>query len=124
MSKEREEERAFRVEDHRRFDAEGRPRPEARPEAEPAKACAEASLPDIDFSTFILSLVTSAMVHLGEAPDPEGKVRKDLALAKQSIDILGLLRDKTAGNLTPEESRLIEEVLFDLRLRYCGCLGR
>lgn len=124
MSKEQEEERAFKVEDHRRFDAEGRPRSEERPPAEPAKACSEAGLPDIDFSTFVLSLVTSAMVHLGEAPDPDGKIRKDLAMAKQTIDILGLLRDKTAGNLTSEESRLIEEVLFDLRLRYCGCLGR
>jgi hypothetical protein len=140
MSKESESDRGFKVEDRRRFDTEGRPRGCPSPSAtagqgrlrqegagEPAPSeapCAEAAaLPEIDFSTFILSLVTSAMVHLGEAPHPEGAQRKDLALAKQTIDIIGLLRDKTQGNLTPDESRLLDEVLFDLRLRFCGCRG-
>jgi hypothetical protein len=121
MSKESEADRGFKVEDRRRFDTEGKPREEA---TSPEAPCAEAAaLPEIDFSTFILSLVTSAMVHLGEAPHPEGAQRKDLALAKQTIDIIGLLRDKTQGNLTPDESRLLDEVLFDLRLRFCGCRG-
>jgi hypothetical protein len=125
MSKENESERGFKVEDRRRFDTEGRPREEAgAEEADARESCPEAvALPEIDFSTFILSLVTSAMVHLGEAPHPDGNPHKDLALAKQTIDIIGLLRDKTQGNLTPDESRLVEEVLFDLRLRYCGCRG-
>ena len=76
------------------------------------------ALPELDFSTFVLSLVTSAMVHLGEAPHPDGQTRRDLQLAKQTIDILAMLRDKTQGNLTPQESQLVEEVLYDLRLRY------
>jgi len=66
----------------------------------------------------VLSLTTSAMVHLGEGPHPDGAVRKELALAKQTIDLLALLRDKTSGNLTAEESKLIEDVLYDLRLRF------
>jgi len=127
MSKETESERGFKVEDHRRFDAEGEPRESAKDEAPGASRspCDDQSgaLPEIDFSTFILSLVTSAMMHLGEAPHPDGKQQKDPALAKQTIDIIGLLRDKTQGNLTPEETQLLEEVLFDLRLRYCGCRG-
>ncbi len=79
---------------------------------------AQRPLPEIDFSTFVLSLCTSAMVHLGETPQPDGQTNKDLPLAKQTIDILGLLKEKTKGNLTHEESKLIEELLYDLRLRY------
>ena len=125
MTKENESDRGFKVDDRRRFDTEGHPREEAPEGAASREApCAEAAaLPEIDFSTFILSLVTSAMVHLGEAPHPEGAQRKDLALAKQTIDIIALLRDKTQGNLSADESRLLDEVLFDLRLRYCGCRG-
>ena len=73
----------------------------------------------IDFATFVLSLSTSAMVHLGAVPDPERqKPERNLPLAKQTIDILGLLKEKTRGNLTPEEARLLDELLFDLRMRY------
>ncbi len=119
-----EQDRGFKVEDRRRFDPEGRPREEGSGEPAPAPCAAADALPEIDFSTFVLSLVTSAMVHLGEAPHPDGQKHKDLMLAKQTIDIIGLLRDKTQGNLSPEESRLVEEVLYDLRLRYCGCVGK
>ncbi len=77
------------------------------------------SLPSIDFATFILSLSHSAMVHLGDAPHPEGeKVQINLPLAKQTIDVLGLLEDKTKGNLDGDEERLLTQILFDLRLRY------
>lgn len=75
--------------------------------------------PPIDFATFILSLSASALMHLGEAPDPESnKVEQNLPLAKQNIDILGLLEDKTKGNLSGDEERLLAQVLFDLRMRY------
>ena len=76
-------------------------------------------LPEIDFSSFIFSLSTSALFHLGEIPDPvTHKSEKDLPLAKQTIDILGILGEKTQGNLTPDEEKLMENILTDLRWRY------
>jgi hypothetical protein len=76
-------------------------------------------LPTIDFATFILSLSHSALMHLGEAPHPDtNKVEANLPLAKQNIDLLGLLDEKTKGNLTGDEERLLAQVLFDLRMRY------
>ena len=73
----------------------------------------------IDFYTFLLSLGSSAFVHLGDAPNPEsGETQENLPLAKQTIDILGMLEVKTKGNLTPEEENFLENLLMDLRLRY------
>jgi len=76
-------------------------------------------LPEVDFSSFVFSLSTSALLHLGEVPDPVTQTRqKDLPLAKQTIDILGMLKEKTRGNLTPAEEKLMENILTDLRWRY------
>ena len=73
----------------------------------------------IDFYTFCLSLGSSAFIHLGDAPHPEsGEPAANLILAKQTIDILGMLQEKTKGNLTDEESRFLDNLLLDLRLRY------
>ena len=81
-------------------------------------------LPTIDFATFILSLSHSALMHLGEAPHPDtNKVEANLSLAKQNIDLLGLLEDKTKGNLSGDEERLLAQVLFDLRMRYVEATG-
>jgi len=78
-----------------------------------------AQLPKINFSTFIFSLNSSALFHLGLVPDPTtGKKEKDLLLAKQSIDIIGMLDEKTRGNLTDDEEKLLRNVLHDLRLMY------
>lgn len=77
------------------------------------------ALPSIDFATFILSLSHSALMHLGEAPHPEtNAVEANLPLAKQNIDLLGMLEEKTKGNLTGDEERLLAQMLFDLRMRY------
>ena len=73
--------------------------------------------PDIDFNTFVLSLSTSALMHLGKLPGSEDDT-VNLAHAKQSIDCIAMLEEKTKGNLTGEEERLISEVLYDLRLRF------
>lgn len=73
--------------------------------------------PSIDFTTFVLSLSTSALMHLGKLPGSEDQT-VNLAHAKQSIDCIALLEEKTKGNLTGEEERLIGEVLYDLRLRF------
>jgi hypothetical protein len=74
----------------------------------------------IDFYTFVLSLASSAFVHLGDAPDPEtgNPGTPDFDLAHQAIEILAMLREKTKGNLTPEEEKFMENLLTDLRLRF------
>jgi hypothetical protein len=74
---------------------------------------------EFGFSTFILSLSTSALVHLGELPDPITNEKEiNLQLAKQTISIIEMLKDKTKGNLTTEEDSLIDSVLYDVRLKY------
>ena len=79
----------------------------------------EDSLPRVDFATFVLSLSHSALMHLGEAPNPEtGGVEKNLPLARQTIDLIAMLEEKTKGNLSGDEERLIGQILFDLRMRY------
>ena len=76
-------------------------------------------LPKLDFSTFVLSLSHSAFVHLGDVPQPGGESHeKNLALARQTIDILAILCEKTKGNLSGDEERLLEQVLYELRIRY------
>jgi hypothetical protein len=75
-------------------------------------------LPTLDFSTFVLSIIGTAYVHLGDAPNPEGQPERNLPLARQDIDLLGLLQDKTKGNLTGDEERLIDAALYDLRMRF------
>jgi hypothetical protein len=77
------------------------------------------ALPQVDFATFVLSLSHSALMHLGEAPDPEtGGVQTNLPLARQTIDLIAMLEEKTRGNLVGDEERLIGQILFDLRMRF------
>ncbi len=76
-------------------------------------------VPEIDFVTFVISLSTNAMVSLGVLPQAEGAEKKrDLPLARQTIDILALLQEKTRGNLSGEEERILDSVLYDLRMTY------
>ncbi len=80
---------------------------------------ADHDLPNVDFATFVLSLSATAHVHLGDVPDPESdRIERNLPLAKQNIDLVALLEEKTKGNLTGDEERLIHQVLFELRTRY------
>jgi len=73
----------------------------------------------LDFSAFILSLSSSALVGLGELPDPVSKEKKtNIPLAKQMIDIVNMLRDKTKGNLTKEEEELINGLCSELKMKY------
>jgi hypothetical protein len=79
----------------------------------------ETPLPEINFANFIFSLSTSALIQLGEIPDPvTNKSSKNLPMAKQTIDILGILQEKTKGNLTDDEGALIQNILYDLRMRF------
>ena len=74
---------------------------------------------EISFSAFLMSLSTEALVHLGEVADPSsGQEQRDLATAQQLIDILGMLREKTRGNLEHDERALLDAILFDLRMKY------
>ncbi len=81
-------------------------------------------LPPVNFSMFILSLNTSALVHLGQIPDPQTQQKKtDLALARQTIDILDMLKEKTKGNLTRDEEKLLDSILYELRVLYLKVSG-
>lgn len=123
--------RGFKVEDRRRFASSGEPRSEAstrddQPETPtvsedvaPADQPHAPPLPEITFSTFTISLSTQALVHLGEIPNPLGEESPpDLVAAQQLIDILGVLQEKTRGNLDAAEKSLLDSVLYDLRLRF------
>jgi len=143
----REEEKGFVVHDRRRFTEEGEVREDAEvppagaasaahdairggptgpnPEVEPAPHGAAAPPGPIDFTTFVFSLGSSALMHLGDAPHPEtGESMKNLELAKETIDLLAMLQAKTKGNLTPEEDRFLGALLYDLRLRFVDAAKR
>ena len=76
--------------------------------------------PPVTFSTFILSLVTTAAVHFGDMTPPgsDKPLEPNLAGAAQMIEILGMLEQKTRGNLDPDEQRFLEQALYELRMRY------
>jgi len=138
MSDENDESRGFRVTDRRRFADTGDPRADVPPDAErpPASEPPPAGEPPppppsaheappreaveaVTFSTFVLGLSTQALSLLGEIPDPQtGQHMRDLVGAKQLIDILGLLREKTRNNLAQGEESLLDSILYDLRMRY------
>ena len=90
--------------------------------AEPSKTDAseeQPQFPEINFPTFVVSLNASALLHLGAIEDPTtGQKTKNLPMAKQTIDILSMLEEKTAGNLNNEEKNLLKNILYDLRLMY------
>ncbi len=119
----------FTIKDKRTFDAEGKVKEEASKEAKKEGKKDEkveekeekefTPLPEVNFSSFLLSLSSSILLHLGEIADPQsGEKSKDLALAKQTIDIITLIKDKTEGNLTEEEQNLLKHLLYDLRMRF------
>ena len=106
-------ERGFTIVDRRGDEASGQTPQAAAPGA--------SELPRADFSQLVLSLGTSTLYHLGLAGDPEsGKppAEPDLALARQSIDILAMLEAKTQGNLDADEAKLLEGILYELRMRF------
>jgi hypothetical protein len=79
----------------------------------------------IDFTTFVLSLSSSAAFHLGLAPHPEHEAPcENLPMAKQTIDILAILQEKTKGNLSGAEERLLGEVLYNLRISYVSAVQK
>lgn len=132
MSEEKEKS-TFKVTDKRSFTEEGDVRPDAAPREEAPEEGPTASQPEdnrprpeasqgkaagIDFSSFVISLGTTAMVHMGEVPSEKGGPQENLEAAKQMIDILAMLQEKTSGNLSVEESRLVQDLLYELRMRF------
>ena len=86
---------------------------------EDSKHKEDTGLPQINFMTFIMSLNASAMVNLGIIEEPATqKKEKNLALGKQTIDILAMLEEKTKGNLTADETNMLKNILYDLRIIY------
>jgi hypothetical protein len=82
-------------------------------------------MPEVTFSTFVMSLNTSALYHLGELPDPEtGKTVLNIDLARHAIDTLVVLEQKTKGNLSEEESELMKNILYDLKMRFVKTVRR
>ncbi|MGA2401738.1 MAG: DUF1844 domain-containing protein [Syntrophobacteraceae bacterium] len=139
----KEEDKGFVIKDRRRF-SEGSEAEESKeiPQPEAASAAGEQEsarpeeasgkeeqawgpLPEVTLSTFIFSLSSSALVHLGEIPEPQtNRTQLDLPIAKQIIDTLGMLQEKTKGNLDQDEERLFRSVLYDLRMRYVQKSGK
>lgn len=137
---EKEEDKGFVVKDRRRFsedtsaeeskagavDAGGSGGKEEAGEARESgsreqsdRTQGKGPFPEVTMATFIISLSSSALVHLGEIPEPETNATlTDLPIAKQIIDTLGMLQEKTKGNLDEDEDRLLRSVLYDLRMRY------
>lgn len=128
------QDKGFIVKD-RRFSAqkeEGKQKEEVKPKDEVKREESrkedvtgkEIPLPEINFNSLILSLSTSALIQLGEIQDPQtNQPAKNLSLAKQTIDLIGMLKEKTKGNLTPDEERLLDSVLYDLRMRFVRAKG-
>jgi hypothetical protein len=89
-------------------------------ETDSSSASQPDDLPAVDFTTFVLSLSHSALLHLGDAPHPSGGTSEevDLPMARQTIDLLALIQEKTHGNLTGAEEQMLTQALYDLRLRF------
>jgi hypothetical protein len=145
---ENNEDKGFAVKDKRMFTDKGDVRPETvKDEAEKSfqekkevkqKAAEEEKqrveenrgedtipLPEINFATFLLSLHTSVLFHFGDFQDPAtGKTEKNLPAAKQTIDILSMLKEKTEGNLDGNEKSLLDGILYELRMRYIKESGK
>ena len=138
MPKEKEGKKDFVVKDRRIFaeenqDAEPKEEKEIPPGEEEEGAEADEAdkepdaetqepppqFPEINFATFVVSLNASALLNLGAIEDPaSGAKNKNLPMAKQTIDILSMLQEKTTGNLSEEEESLLKNILYDLRMMY------
>ncbi len=123
------DEKGFTVSDHRSVDKGQAPEQQAETNAASGQAPSASAgsehnqdagaLAEIDFATFVLSLATSAQMNLGSIPHPEtNQASQNMPAAKQMIDILGMLKEKTKGNLNKDEETLLEQVLFNLRMHY------
>jgi hypothetical protein len=134
---EEKDEKGFTIRDRRTASAEHAPEAQAKTAKEqmdssgkrssdatqPTEEKGRMPLPELDFSSFILSLATTAQISLGTVPNPQtGKPEQNLTAAKQMIDIIGILKEKTKGNLSAEEQGLLDNMLFSLRMQYVSAV--
>lgn len=142
------EEGGFKVVDRRSFDAQGNPREEAAAKQPAEKAAGEPgagpagapggqqgpsayhvgesaeNLGPIDFSQFVLSIAQLAFVFIGDLPSPQtGRRERNVGAARQQIDLLVLLREKTKGNLSADEKQLLDTLLYELQVRFVEVMG-
>ena len=127
-----EKDKGFVIKD-KRFSArkDGEPESQVKDEREKEEspkgqrlAEQEGLLPEITFMGFILSLSTSVLIQLGEVKDPVSEqIEKNLPLAKQTIDLIAMLKEKTKGNIAAGEEKALENILYDLRMRYVRAAG-
>jgi hypothetical protein len=112
------EEPKFKVKDRRRFEADGTTKDEV--EETPNQGSAPEEEPGVlDFTAFVASIATNAIAGMGDLPGAEAQdLPKNLDLAKQYIDILAMLQDKTRGNLTQDEEQGLQQILTQLRMRF------
>ena len=122
----------FVIRDKRQFNTEGESKPETDTPLEDTKSEDKTEtatdqspqgesvpMPEINFTSFVLSISSSVLLHFGDIADPvSGKKERNLPMAKQTIDILAILKEKTNGNLTKDEEQLLDHLLHDLRLKY------
>ena len=124
-----EEESGFIIQDKRssqqsedEIKADEESQQKEKPKADTGQAATEQEGSDqfeINFSTFVLSLTSSAFYYLGDIPDPAtGKTQQDFPAVKQTIDILVMLKEKTQNNLCAEETKLIEQLIYELQMKY------
>lgn len=122
MAEEKKDEKDVKVEDRRRFTVgeNGSVRVnEVKPDEKKESSSGQRVIPEANFSNFILSLNAQALVFLGALPHPEtNRIESNFLLAKHTIDILEVLKEKTKGNLTNDEQSLLDEILFRLKLIY------
>lgn len=132
--KEEKKEKGFVIKDKRVFDESGEARTEELkkeettadakteekpPEKDSQERAQEEYFPDVTFSSFVFSLSTTVMYHFGDFPDPATKkAQRNLAAAKQTIDILNMMKNKTVGNLDNNEKEMLEGILYELMMRY------
>ena len=107
------EKKDFVSNDHDRLDKQDETKEKSKTSAQTIR------FPEVSFNSFIISLSSTALFHLGEIRDPQtGLTKLDLPLAKQAIDTVSMLKEKTEGNLTEEEQKIIEGVLTDIKWRF------
>jgi len=123
-------EKGFVIKDKRIFDESGEARQEELkkegptleekpPEKKSEDTSREEYFPEVTFSSFVVSLSTTAMYHFGDFPDPiTQKAEQNLAAAKHTIDMLNMIKIKTVGNLDNNEKALLEGILYELMMRY------
>lgn len=134
---EEKKDKGFVIKDRRLFDESGASRDEkaarteekrpsektadgqGSPTGKESSETEDATLPEINFAGFIISLGTTAMYHFGDFPDPVTKeTKRNLPAAKQTVDILSILKTKTEGNLDDDERQLLDGLLYELRMRF------